>query len=62
MVNVRNVGAVNSGPNTASTLISEPGTGMVASGNIGGNPFHQRYPGTAGGCRTSHHGQRAAHA
>ena len=39
-VNVRNDGAVNSGENTASSVISDAGTG-TASGSISGNPFHQ---------------------
>ena len=47
---VRNDGAVNNGPNTASRLASEAGTGSVASGSIGGNPvssavFIQAAPG-----------------
>src|SRR5712671_988945 len=46
-VNVRNDGAVNNGANTASSVISDAGTGSAASGNIG-NPFCQEYPGTAG--------------
>ena len=41
--NVRNDGTVNNGANQASRPISEPGTGSVASGSIGGNPFHQRF-------------------
>ena len=49
-MNVRNDGAVNNGENTASSVISDAGTGSTASGSIGGNLFHQRYPGTAGGC------------
>jgi hypothetical protein len=47
-VNVRNDGAVNSGENTASSVISDAGTGAAASGSISGNPFRQGYPGTAG--------------
>jgi hypothetical protein len=43
MVKVRKDGAVNNGAKQASTLASEPGTGSVASGSIGGNPFHQRF-------------------
>jgi hypothetical protein len=40
---------VNSGENTASSIISDAGTGSAASGSISRNPFHQRYPGTADG-------------
>jgi hypothetical protein len=40
---------VNNEENTASSVISDAGTGSTASGSIGGNLFHQRYPGTAGG-------------
>jgi hypothetical protein len=46
-VNVRNDGAVNNGANTASSVISDAGTGSTASGNIG-NPFRQGHAGTAG--------------
>ena len=60
IANVRNDGAVNNGANTASSVISDAGTGISASGSISGNPFHQGYPGTAGSCRASHHGKRAA--
>jgi hypothetical protein len=42
-VKVGKDGAVNSGVNQASTLISEAGSGSVASGSISGNPFHQRF-------------------
>ena len=49
-MNVRNDGVVNNGENTASSVISDAGTGSTASGSTGGNLF-QRYPGTAGGCR-----------
>jgi len=35
---VRNDGAVNNGPNTASRLASEAGSGSVTSGSIAGNP------------------------
>jgi hypothetical protein len=38
---VRKDGAVNSEPNQASSIISEAGPCDVASGNIGGNPFHR---------------------
>jgi hypothetical protein len=41
MLNVRNDGAVNSGQNTASSVISDAGTGSTASGSISGNPFRQ---------------------
>ena len=41
--NVRNDGTVNNGANQASRPISEHGTGSVASGSIGGNPFHRRF-------------------
>src|SRR5712691_3090802 len=46
--NVRNDGAVNNGPNTASRLASEAGTGSVASGSISGNPrfISGFYPGS----------------
>ena len=47
MLKVRSDGAVNNGANTASSLISDAGTGSAASGNIR-NPFRQGYPGTAG--------------
>jgi hypothetical protein len=40
---VWNDGAVNNGPNTASRLASEAGSGSVVPGNIGGTPFHQRF-------------------
>jgi hypothetical protein len=40
--NVRKEGAVNSEPNEASSIISEAGRCGVASGSIGGNPFHRR--------------------
>jgi hypothetical protein len=50
-VNVRSDRAVNNGENTASSVISDAGTGSTASGSIGGNLFHQRYPGTAGWLR-----------
>ena len=43
IVEVRKDGAVNSGANQASMLIREAGSGSVASGSIGGNPFHQRF-------------------
>ena len=33
---------MNNGPNTASRLASEAGSGSVVPGNIGGNPFHRR--------------------
>jgi hypothetical protein len=36
--NVRNDGAVNSGPNTASRLASEAGSGSVMPGSIAGDP------------------------
>ena len=49
IVNVRNDGAVNNGANTASSVISDAGTGSTASGSISGNPFRQRHRGTAGG-------------
>ena len=57
-VNVRNDGAVNNGENTASSVISDAGTGSAASGSIGGNPFRQQVSGH--GRRAGHHGQRAA--
>jgi hypothetical protein len=41
-VNVRYDGAVNSGQNTASSVISDAGTGNAASGSISGNSFHDR--------------------
>jgi hypothetical protein len=44
-VNVRNDGAVNSGANQASIVISEAGTGSTASGSISGNPFRQQLSG-----------------
>ncbi len=40
--NVRKDGAVNSEPNEARSIISEAGPCGVASGSIGGNPFHRR--------------------
>jgi len=42
-VNVRNDGAVNKEANADSSVISDAGTGTVASGSIGGNPFHRRF-------------------
>ena len=36
-MNVRNDGAVNSGENTASSVISDAGTGSTAAGSISGN-------------------------
>ncbi len=45
--NVRNDGAVNNGAKPVSSVISDAGTGSVASGSIGGNPFHRRFPSTA---------------
>ena len=45
IVNVRNDGAVNNGANTASSVISDAGTGSTASGSISGNPFRQRHRG-----------------
>jgi hypothetical protein len=48
-VNVRNDGAVNSGENTASSVISDAGTGSTASGSIRrGDPFRRECQGTAG--------------
>lgn len=41
--NVRKDGAVNSGANDPSSVISEAGTGSAASGSIGGNPLHRRF-------------------
>ncbi len=41
--NVRNDGAVNNGARPASSVISDAGTGSVASASIGGNPFHRRF-------------------
>ena len=41
--NVRNDGAVNNGARPASSVISDAGTGSVASTSIGGNPFHRRF-------------------
>ena len=41
--NVRNDRTVNSGANAARTFITEAGTASVASGSIGGKPFHQRF-------------------
>src|SRR6266705_2398222 len=38
---------VNNGENTASSVISDAGTGSVASGSIGGNPFHHQCGSTA---------------
>jgi hypothetical protein len=40
--NVRKEGAVNSGPKPVSSVISDAGTGSVASGSIGRNPFQRR--------------------
>ena len=40
---VRNDGTVNNGARPASSLISDAGTGSVASTSIGGNPFHRRF-------------------
>ena len=45
MLKVRNDGAVNSGQNTASSVISDAGTGTAASGSISGNPFRQQVSG-----------------
>jgi hypothetical protein len=42
-VKVRKDVAVNNGAKQASRLASEPGSVSVASGNISGNPFHQRF-------------------
>ena len=42
---------MNRGANQASSVIRDAGTGSAASGSISGNPFRQRYPGTAGGSR-----------
>ena len=39
---MRNDGVVNNGARPASSLISDAGTGSVASPSIGGNPFHRR--------------------
>ncbi len=50
-VNVRNDGAVNNGENTASSVISDAGSGSATSGGIGGNLIRQRYSSTLGGCR-----------
>ena len=62
-MNVRNDGAVNSGENTASSVISDAGTGSTASGSISGNPFRQRDREHARRLpRAGHHGQRAANA
>src|SRR5215472_15285442 len=44
-VNVRNDGAVNSGENTVSSVISDAGTGSTASGIIRRGPFRQGEPG-----------------
>jgi hypothetical protein len=47
---VRNDGAVNSGPKTASKLASEAGSGSVTSGIIAGNPGPpaiSRHPGVS---------------
>jgi hypothetical protein len=41
--NVRNDGAVNNGARPASSVLSDAGTGSVASTSIGGNPFHRRF-------------------
>jgi hypothetical protein len=41
--NARNDGAVNNGARPASSVISDAGTGSVASTSIGGNPFHRRF-------------------
>jgi hypothetical protein len=58
-VNVRNDGAVNSGENTASSVISDAGTGSTASGSIRrGDPFRRGVPGH--GRHAGHHGNRAA--
>ena len=38
---------MNNGVNTASSVISDAGTGSAASGSISGNPFHQRVSGHA---------------
>ena len=62
MVNVRNDGAVNSGENAASSVISDAGTGGVPSGSISGSPFHDRRRARPAGVRAGHHGQRAASA
>jgi hypothetical protein len=40
---VRKDGAVNNGAKPASSVISDAGTGSVASGSIGGNPFQRRF-------------------
>src|SRR5512135_691058 len=58
---VRNDGAVNSGPNTASRPASEPGSGSVTSGIIAGNPG-TRVPAVARPDSPGHHEQRARHA
>ena len=47
-VKVRNDGAVNNGPNTASRLASEAGSGSITSGSIGTIPFRRQFPGTRG--------------
>jgi hypothetical protein len=55
-VNVRNDGAVNNEENTASSVISDAGTGTAASGSIGGIRFTigiRARPAAA-----SHHGKR----
>ena len=59
IVNVRNDGAVNSGENTASSVISDAGTGSTASGSIS-ESVPSQVSGTVGGHRAGHHGQRAA--
>jgi GNAT superfamily N-acetyltransferase len=40
---VRNNGTVNSGENDTSSVMSDAGTGGVAPGGTGGNPYHQRF-------------------
>jgi hypothetical protein len=47
-VKVRNDGAVNNGPNAASRLASEAGSGSITSGSIGTIPFRRQFPGTRG--------------
>src|SRR5882724_4536409 len=44
---VREDGAVNNGAKAPSRLASEPGSGSVVSGSIGGNPFHRGFVSTA---------------
>src|SRR5207248_3229001 len=41
--NVRNDGGAKNGASPAIGVISDAGTGSVASASIGGNPFHRRF-------------------